>query len=127
MSENGVLVVDDDAHLRESLCEIFDISDIEAYGAGSGAQALAEATARKPAVVLTDFQLPDSDGYRVCQALKAALGPSLFVIVMTGRILTQQERAIGDAAGVNEYLPKPFDIAQLCRRISGIIKERSVK
>ncbi|MDD4004063.1 MAG: response regulator [Elusimicrobiaceae bacterium] len=124
MNGYGVLVVDDDKNLRESLCEILELSGIDAYGAASGAEALA-AAARKPALVLADFQLPDTDGYKLCRDLKSMPGETVRVMVMTGRMLSDAERAAGDAAGVDEYLFKPFDIAALCRRIGGFFKERN--
>lgn len=122
MGERGVLVVDDDKNLRESLCEILEISGLEVFGAASGLEALTVGTAKRPVVVITDFQLPDANGYQVCRNLKTMLGSGVYVIVMTGRILTPEEKETGSVAGVNEYLLKPFDLAAFCRRVADIAK-----
>ncbi|MFA6582765.1 MAG: response regulator [Elusimicrobiaceae bacterium] len=120
MADRGVLIVDDDVNLRESLCEIFEISDISASCVDSALAALRAGTSLRPKVVITDYQLPDGNGHQVCANLKKMVC-DVHVLVMTGRAFTAEEKAEGEAAGVDGYLLKPFDLAALSGNVKKIL------
>jgi two-component system response regulator MprA len=114
-----ILVVEDDHALRDVLRRALYDEDFEPVLAADGATALRLATADITAAVL-DVGLPDADGRDVCQAMRANgfLAPVLF---LTARHhLT--DRLAGFSAGGDDYLPKPFHIAELAARLRAVLR-----
>ena len=120
MSSNNILIVDDDANLGDGLCEVLELEGFTCVRAGTALEAIKQVMQLKPVLVLTDLQLPDSDGFTLSQNIKK-LCPGAMVIMMTGRSLTTAERDSGVARGVDDYLTKPFDLSQLSVRIRKIL------
>ncbi|MET8751737.1 response regulator transcription factor [Streptomyces sp. NPDC004667] len=114
-----VLVVEDDHRLRDVLLRGLREEGFETTPAQDGAAALRLAVAGIDAVVL-DVGLPDADGRDVCQALRAN-GFDRPVIFLTARHhLT--DRLSGFSAGGDDYLAKPFHLAELAARLRAAVK-----
>ncbi|MEU8841678.1 response regulator transcription factor [Streptomyces roseus] len=114
-----VLVVEDDHRLRDVLLRGLREEGFETIPAQDGAAALRLAVAGIDAVVL-DVGLPDADGRDVCQALRAN-GFDRPVIFLTARHhLT--DRLSGFSAGGDDYLAKPFHLAELAARLRAAVK-----
>ncbi|MFE5540104.1 response regulator transcription factor [Streptomyces sp. NPDC056519] len=114
-----VLVVEDDHRLRNVLLRGLREEGFETTPAQDGAAALRLAVAGVDAVVL-DIGLPDADGRDVCQALRAN-GFDRPVIFLTARHhLT--DRLSGFSAGGDDYLVKPFHLAELAARLRAAVK-----
>ncbi|MEU8825326.1 response regulator transcription factor [Streptomyces sp. NPDC048636] len=117
-----ILVVEDDHALRDVLRRGLYDEEFDPVAAADGATALRLATADVAAAVL-DIGLPDADGRDVCQAFRANgfLAP---VIFLTARHhLT--DRLSGFSAGGDDYLPKPFHLAELAARLRAALKRSS--
>ncbi|KOV97344.1 response regulator transcription factor [Streptomyces sp. NRRL B-3648] len=114
-----ILVVEDDHVLRDVLRRGLYEEEFEPVPAVDGATALRLATAGMAAAVL-DVGLPDSDGRDVCQAMRANgfLAP---VIFLTARHQLT-DRLAGFSAGGDDYLPKPFHLAELAARLRAAIR-----
>src|SRR4051812_20221194 len=65
-----LLIIDDDAHLRESLAEVLELDGFECHQAGDAKSGIAGAAKIEPQVVIMDIQLPDSSGFQICQELR---------------------------------------------------------
>ncbi|WP_181793096.1 response regulator transcription factor [Streptomyces sp. WELS2] len=117
-----ILVVEDDHALRDVLRRGLYEEDFEPVPAADGATALRLATSEVAAAVL-DIGLPDADGRDVCQALRANgfLAP---VIFLTARHHIT-DRLSGFSAGGDDYLPKPFHLAELAARLRAALKRSS--
>jgi DNA-binding response OmpR family regulator len=114
-----ILVVEDDHALRDVLLRGLRDEGFAAVPAADGATALRLAEEEFAAAVL-DVGLPDADGRDVCQALRAN-GFSSPVIFLTARHgLT--DRLSGFSAGGDDYLPKPFHLAELAARLRAALK-----
>ncbi|MEV8475089.1 response regulator transcription factor [Streptomyces sp. NPDC051173] len=114
-----ILVVEDDHALRDVLRRGLSDEDFEPVLAPDGATALRLTTAGIAAVVL-DVGLPDADGRDVCQAMRAN-GFAAPIIFLTARHhLT--DRLSGFSAGADDYLPKPFHLAELVARLRAALK-----
>ena len=110
-----MLVIDDDAALNLALCAHFEDRGWQATGVYDGAAALAATTGAAFEVVLLDVQLPDGDGVELLSRL-LKLDPCLPVILITGgRDVERAMQAI--AAGAFDWLPKPFEPAELERLV----------
>ena len=119
-----ILIIDDDAHLRESLAEVLALEGFETLEAGNAKGGIASAKKNKPEVVIMDIQLPDSSGFQICQELRK-FSKDFILIMMTGRFLSAEEKTQGLSLGADEYITKPFDIQELSIRIRQLLSRRA--
>lgn len=117
-----VLVVDDEPHIRRALRLNLGVRGFEVIEATTGADALATAAAQHPDVVLLDLGLPDVDGMVVLETLRRTTTAA--VIVLTVRDDERSKREALDA-GADDYITKPFDMADLIGRI-GVALRRDI-
>ncbi|GDY51706.1 hypothetical protein SVIO_023290 [Streptomyces violaceusniger] len=114
-----ILIVEDDHALRDVLRRGLYDEGFDSVPATDGATALRLVTPDIAAVVL-DIGLPDADGRDVCQAMRAG-GFHAPVVFLTARHhLT--DRLSGFSAGGDDYLPKPFHLAELAARLRAALK-----
>jgi DNA-binding response OmpR family regulator len=121
VTHHRLLVVDDDPGLRDVVARGLREEQFEVLTAGSGAEALCAVRAGQPIdVVVLDIGLPDSDGRDVCQAMRAE-GIDTPVLFLTARgHLT--DRLSGFSAGGDDYLCKPFHLAELIARVRAALR-----
>ena len=111
-----VLVVEDDADLREALADTLSLAGYSAIPAADAEQALAWLERGNPGLVLSDVQMPGMDGHNLLRALKARR-PEIPVILMTA--YGQIERAVQAIRdGAADYLPKPFEPDRLLATVA---------
>ncbi|MGK5170023.1 ATP-binding protein [Geodermatophilus sp. CPCC 205761] len=115
-----VLVVDDNADMRAYLTRVLS-RHWTVRTAADGEQALAGIHAARPDVVLTDVMMPGLDGFGLLRALRSDPATrSVPVVMLTAR--AGQEAAVeGFDAGVDDYLPKPFESAELVARLRTVL------
>jgi two-component system response regulator MprA len=114
-----VLVVEDDHGLRHILARGLREEDFDVATAADGAAALRQVRDQVDAVVL-DVGLPDSDGRDVCQAMRAA-GIDVPVVFLTAHD-NITDRLSGFSAGGDDYLAKPFHLAELAARLRAALR-----
>jgi two-component system response regulator PrrA len=114
MSERPILVVDDDANLREVLAEALEAAGYPVWTARDGADALAVLEQGRPSLVVTDLHMPKLDGAELLKALRA-LGYDPPTILVTGTSRTPQQ--IAATLGVDACLIKPFDLDTLLAEV----------
>ncbi|ARP68828.1 DNA-binding response regulator [Streptomyces pluripotens] len=114
-----ILVVEDDHALRGVLCRGLVEEDFDPVLAADGAAALRLTSADVTAAIL-DVGLPDADGRDVCQAMRAN-GFHAPVIFLTARHRLT-DRLSGFSAGGDDYLPKPFHLAELAARLRAALR-----
>lgn len=117
--QRRVLVVEDDHGLRDVLARGLREANFAVVTAASGAGALRTLDDRVDAVVL-DIGLPDSDGRDVCQAMRST-GLQAPVVFLTAHD-TLADRLSGFSAGGDDYLAKPFHLAELAARIRAALR-----
>jgi two-component system, OmpR family, response regulator len=115
-----VAICEDDAALRSVLARSVKAAGHEVVLARTGTEALALFPGAAPDVVILDIGLPDSDGRDVCLALKAGgmAAPVLFLTARDG----VHDKVAGFEAGADDYLTKPFELAELLARIGALAK-----
>ncbi|MEH0416208.1 response regulator transcription factor [Streptomyces sp. B21-083] len=114
-----ILVVEDDHALRDVLLRGLRDEDFDPVPAPDGASALRLATGDIAAAVL-DVGLPDADGRDVCQAMRANGFLSPVIFLTAHHRLT--DRLSGFSAGGDDYLPKPFHLAELAARLRAAVR-----
>lgn len=115
-----VLVVDDDPVVVRSLTILLNRAGFDVVGCETGACALARATtsdAPTPvAAAVVDIHLPDVNGLELSQQIRAALGPGVPIIILSGDNSMQTIRALPDA-GATYFFAKPVNTSMLIRQL----------
>src|SRR3954468_4654231 len=115
-----VLLAEDDTALRGVLSRGLTEEGFDVLAVGTGRELLEYAPRQQPDVLVVDVGLPDSDGRDVCQALRSQ-GVRTPVLFLTARdALT--DRIAGFQAGGDDYITKPFDLAEVVVRLRAVLR-----
>jgi DNA-binding response OmpR family regulator len=112
----SVLVVEDDPGIAGSLVRGLERAGYHARSVGTGSQAL---TAEPTDVVLLDLGLPDTDGIEICRRLAARGTSAILVVTARGE---EGDRVAALDEGADDYLVKPFGLAELLARIRAVLR-----
>jgi DNA-binding response OmpR family regulator len=110
-----VMVIEDDASIGSSLVQVLSQHGYEVRWERTGESAITAADAQPPEIALLDLGLPDMDGVEVCRRLRAS-HPRIAIIVVTARD-TEIDVVLGLDAGADDYVTKPFRLAELLARL----------
>ncbi len=122
MSETNaalVLVVDDDVPIRRFLRAGLESAGYRLVEAGTGADALREASTRAPDVVLLDLGLPDMDGFEVVKRLREWTQLPILVLSARGQ---EQDKIRALDSGADDYVTKPFAMGELLARVRAALR-----
>ncbi|CNF83969.1 Putative sensory transduction protein [Mycobacterium tuberculosis] len=111
-----ILLVEDDDRFADALMEALRRQGFTLSRASTAAAAL---DAPEPDLVLLDLGLPDLDGIEVCRRLRGAGDVAIIAITARG---DERDRVIGLRSGADDYLVKPFGIAELSARIDAVVR-----
>jgi two-component system response regulator MprA len=117
-----VLVVDDDPAVSGALNRALRLEGYEVSLAVDGPESLEEIAVRPPDAVILDIGLPVMDGLEVCRRLRNA-GNDTPVLMLTARDAIN-DRVQGLDAGADDYLVKPFALAELLARLRALLRRR---
>jgi two-component system OmpR family response regulator len=118
-----VLVVDDELNIAELIATALRYEGFEITTAADGAAALAAVRARLPDLVVLDVMLPDLDGFEIQSRLRAD-GLTVPVLFLTARDAVE-DRVRGLTLGADDYMTKPFSLAELVARVHAILRRTS--
>jgi two-component system OmpR family response regulator len=118
-----VLVVDDEPNIRELVQVALKFHGCAVTTAANGAEAIRQAEAGAPDLIVLDVMLPDIDGFEVCRRLRAA-GNEVPVIFLTARD-TSSDTVTGLAIGGDDYVTKPFSVEALVARVRAVLRRAS--
>jgi two-component system response regulator RegX3 len=116
-----ILVVDDEATLRETLVEALELEGFRAIPAADGREALAKFRSEHPDLVLLDLMLPEISGVEVCRILRAE--SAVPIVMLTARD-SEVDKVVGLELGADDYVTKPFSLRELTARIRGIFRRQ---
>ncbi len=115
-----VLIVEDDRNLRQFLRKALREEGVTTDEAATGEEALAAALAHTFDCIILDVMLPGRDGFDVLTSLRAQ-GFSTPILMLTART-ELAHRVRGLESGADDYLAKPFDLAELLARVQALIR-----
>lgn len=116
-----LLIVDDDPDILEMLRTCFSLAGYQVMAASGGAQAVSLCE-RGPDLILLDINMPDIDGISVCERIRGFVAcPILF---LTARV-EEMDKVRGFAAGGDDYIVKPFSLAELEARVAAHLRRES--
>jgi two-component system phosphate regulon response regulator PhoB len=122
MSGIKILIVEDQADIRELIRLTLDLDDSEIGEAEDGNKGLAMAERLKPKLVLLDVMMPGSiDGFEVCRRIKASPALKHTKVMMLTARGQDSDRNEGQRAGADAYLTKPFSPKQLLEKVSWLL------
>ncbi len=114
------MVVDDEPAVRHALERALKLEGYEVNSAPDGAKALREIAIAAPDAIVLDVLMPEVDGLEVCRRLRAA-GDRTPVLMLTARDAVS-DRVDGLDAGADDYLVKPFALAELLARLRALVR-----
>ncbi|TML97931.1 MAG: response regulator transcription factor [Actinobacteria bacterium] len=117
-----VLVVDDEATIRQALERALRLEGFAVETAAGGYEALDAVARRPPSVVVLDVTMPDLDGVKVVRRLRDE-GNDVPVCILSARD-DVKDRVAGLQAGADDYLVKPFALAELTARLQALLRRR---
>src|SRR5215475_6608113 len=117
-----ILVVDDDAHIRDVVCFALRRAGYQPLTAANGRSALEVAARELPALVVLDILMPELDGTAVCTRLRAK--SDVPVIFLTSKD-DEMDRILGLELGADDYVVKPFSPRELVARVKAVLRRRS--
>jgi two-component system KDP operon response regulator KdpE len=117
-----VLVVDDEIEMQRALRAGLTYHDFDVRAVGSGEEAVREAAAWRPDVILLDLGLPGMDGFATLQALRPATRAVVIVVsVMPG----EKDKVRALDLGADDYVVKPFGTEELVARIRAVLRRQA--
>ena len=119
-----VAIVDDDSAIRSALGRARRMENYDVELFEDGATALKAIQLRAPDALVLDLQLPDIDGLEVCRRIRRS-GDTTPILMLTARNAVN-DRVEGLDVGADDYLVKPFDLAELLARLRALLRRHNV-
>lgn len=118
MSQENILIVEDDADIREGVRILLESENFHVDEASNGMEALKKVNSSTDLVIL-DIMMPGISGLKTCEELrKTSNVPVLFLTAKS----QESDKLIGLMAGGDDYLPKPFSYSELLGRVKALIR-----
>lgn len=117
----AILVVEDEREIRRFVRTALEGEGYRVFEADTVARGLIEAGTRKPELIILDLGLPDGDGLDLIRGVRAWSG--LPIIVLSARV-DERDKVEALDLGANDYLSKPFGIAELLARVRAALRRQ---
>lgn len=120
----SVPVIEDDRRLAEGWRLALEREGHQVHLAHGAEEGVALALQARPDLVVLDVDLPDGDGLDVCQRLRQKT--YVPIMICTGAATDEQDKVLGLRFGADDYLVKPFGLAEFCARVDALIRRSQV-
>lgn len=120
MNSPAILVVEDEIHIAQGIIYNLEAEGYRVVHAETGAAALAALEREEILLVVLDLMLPDMDGLEICRTLRQQ-NKRLPVLILTARG-NEQDRVRGLEFGADDYMTKPFSLAEFLLRVQGMLR-----
>jgi two-component system KDP operon response regulator KdpE len=117
-----ILVVDDEARYVQLITLNLRASGFKVISASNGDTAVARTEAESPALVILDVMLPDTDGYDVCRRIREFSDVPIIMLTAKAEV---SHKVTGLVAGADDYVTKPFSVAELLARVQAILRRQN--
>lgn len=118
-AETHVVLIEDEPHIRRFVRTTLEAEGWRVHEADSGGNGLVEAGTRKPDLLIVDLGLPDMDGVDVIREFRGWSGAP--VLILSART-DEHEKVDALDAGADDYLTKPFGVAELAARVRALLR-----
>ncbi|MBS1177693.1 MAG: response regulator transcription factor [Proteobacteria bacterium] len=120
-----ILVADDQTDIRDLLVMNLRGAGYDVAAVADGAAALASQAERHSDLLILDLMMPALDGLEVCKALRAR-GHGTPILMLTAKS-TELDRVLGLELGADDYLTKPFSLAELLARVKALLRRAEMQ
>jgi two-component system phosphate regulon response regulator PhoB/two-component system alkaline phosphatase synthesis response regulator PhoP len=120
-AEPTILVADDDDEVRDLVAVKLSMAGYHAITADNGSTALHMVQNEQPDMVILDVVMPGMDGLSVCYALHSSAATAQIPVLMLSGRSRQVDIDLGLTVGADDYLVKPFNPAELVRRVRWLL------
>jgi phosphate regulon transcriptional regulator PhoB len=117
-----VLVVEDEPDIRNLIVLHLAREGFRCRTARGGGEALREARAANPDLIVLDLMLPELDGLEVCRRLRADAATAAIPIIMLTAKADEVDRVVGLEMGADDYVVKPFSPKELVARVRAVLR-----
>ena len=120
-----ILLIDDDPSLLDALTLAFEDAGYEVLAACDGVSGAELVNREKPALLVSDINMPRLDGFALCKKLRAE-GSSIPIILLTSRD-SEIDESLGLELGADDYVSKPFSTRVLLARVSSLLRRTEAR
>jgi DNA-binding response OmpR family regulator len=117
-----IAVVEDDDDIRAIVSAALARERFRTREFADGASFLAWIRGEKPALVVLDVMLPDTDGFALCRGLRAARDTAALPVIMLTARGEESDRILGLETGADDYVVKPFSAKELAARVRAVLR-----
>jgi len=122
-TQKKILVIEDEPDLVRGLRDALEFEGFAVEARGTGGEGLSAAIEWGPDCVLLDLMLPDDNGYRICETLRTR-NQTVPIIILTAKA-QEADKVRGLESGADDYVTKPFSVAELIARINAIFRRQA--
>jgi two-component system response regulator ResD len=116
-----VLLIEDDAQVRQLVARYLERAGLAAVGAATGEEGLQMLALRPVDLVLLDVSLPGADGWSLLERIRDEWGERIAVIMLTARS-DEPDRLLGLELGADDYIVKPFSPREVVARVKAVLR-----
>jgi two-component system response regulator ResD len=116
-----VLLIEDDAQVRQLVARYLERAGLAAVGAATGEEGLQTLALRPVDLVLLDVSLPGGDGWSLLERIRDEWGERIAVIMLTARS-DEPDRLLGLELGADDYIVKPFSPREVVARVKAVLR-----
>ncbi len=120
-----ILIVEDEPAIAQTVQDRLEMDKYRVFLAADGKQGLELARQHKPDLILLDVNMPVMDGFQMLEALRNSPDTADCPVIMVTVRSQKDDIERAEAAGVDDYIVKPFDFPQLLQKIDAILEKRS--
>jgi DNA-binding response OmpR family regulator len=120
-----VLLIDDDRQLLDVLSLAFEEAGYEVATARDGREGLAAIAGVRPDAIVSDVNMPHTDGFHLCRALRAK-NDAVPIVLLTSRD-GEIDEALGLELGADDYVAKPFRTRVLLARVAALLRRSALR
>ncbi|HEY3864083.1 MAG TPA: response regulator transcription factor [Verrucomicrobiae bacterium] len=121
----AILVADDEPEQLELIEVNLTAAGFDILLAANGAEALRQARARQPHLIILDVMLPEMDGLEVCKNLRQDPNTCAIPIILLTARATEIDRVLGLELGADDYVTKPFNMRELVLRAKKLLSRHA--
>jgi len=123
--KTAILVIEDEEAICRGLCDVLAFQGYAPTAARTGTEGLEQALTRAFPLILLDVMLPGIDGFSICRQVRAE-DPSVGILMLTAKG-SESDILEGFQAGADDYVTKPFSVAQLLARVDALLRRSRVR
>lgn len=124
MTNNKILIVDDDQHIAELIKIYFEKDGFETVVANNGKQAVELFKSEAPSIVILDVMMPEMDGWQVCREIRRVSNIPIIMLTAKGETF---DKVFGLELGADDYMVKPFEPKELIARVKAVLRRTDSK